>query len=219
MSRYRIPTRVAPSPAAEEPGQQNAAARIRSSREAQSRLLAERRGEPTTGQAIPEGPEQRQAAVPVEASGNPGKREGEAGGVRPPAVTAAPAAKPAKIKLAILYRLPLAIEPDLAAIASRDRVTMEYALHALARTARAHLRSLEGESDVAGLTAEAQAVAKMTEGLKVIGDPMTVYVTEGAMEAMHHAWQDPWCAIRRATIAGTYFTVIVTRLIKARRAG
>ena len=44
-----MPPRIAPSPAAEEPGQQNAAARIRSSREAQSRLLAERRGDTIKG--------------------------------------------------------------------------------------------------------------------------------------------------------------------------
>ena len=43
MSRFRLPARVAPSPAAEEPGLQNSAARLRSSREAQSRILAERR--------------------------------------------------------------------------------------------------------------------------------------------------------------------------------
>lgn len=219
MSRYRIPTRVAPSPAAEEPGQQNAAARIRSSREAQSRLLAERRGELETGLAMQAGAEQRSAAVPAEPSGNPGKREGEVGEVRPLAATAAPAAKPAKIKLAILYRLPLVVEPDLAAIASRNGVTMEYALQALARKARAELRGLNGDSDVAGLTVEALAVAKVTEGMKVIGDPMTVYVTEGAIEAMHRAWRDPWYSIPRATIAACYFTTIVTRLIKARRAG
>ena len=43
MSRFRLPARVAPSPAAEEPGLQNSAARLRSSREVQSRILAERR--------------------------------------------------------------------------------------------------------------------------------------------------------------------------------
>lgn len=39
MSRFRLPARVAPSPAAEEPGSQNSAARLRSSREVQSRIL------------------------------------------------------------------------------------------------------------------------------------------------------------------------------------
>ena len=45
MSRFKLPPRVAPSPAAGEPGMQNAAARLRSSREAQDRLLAEQRGQ------------------------------------------------------------------------------------------------------------------------------------------------------------------------------
>lgn len=43
MSRFKIPPRVAPSPAAGEPGLKNAAARLRSSRDVQARLLEERR--------------------------------------------------------------------------------------------------------------------------------------------------------------------------------
>ena len=112
-----------------------------------------------------------------------------------------------------LYRLPLTLEPDLADIAARDGVTMEYVLAALARQGRERLRKLAGESDVRHLTEEAAGFERLTEGIKVIGNPMTVYVQPEALEAMHRAAGDPWCSLPRATVVGGYFTAIVARLI------
>ena len=209
-----MPPRIAPSPAAEEPGQQNAVSRLRSSREAQSRLLAERRGETAVTGDEPERLDQSATAVPADLSGIPEKREGETD--RPAEVSAA---KGAKVKLVLLYRLPLTLEPDLADIAGRDGVSVEYVLGALARKGREALRSLTGGADVRDLTEEAARFERLTEGVKVIGNPMTVYVLPEALEAMHRAAGDPWCSLPRATVVGGYFTAIVARLIKARRAG
>ncbi len=214
-----MPPRIAPSPAAEEPGQQNAVSRLRSSREAQSRLLAERRGEAAVAGDAPERPDPSATAIPADMPGIPGKREEEAerlGSDRPTEVSAA---KGAKVKLVLLYRLPLSLEPDLAGIAARDAVTVEYVLGALAREGRERLRNLAGKEDVKLLTEEAKGFEGLTEGVTVIGNPMTVYVRSDALQAMHRAAGDPWCALPKATVVGGYFTAIVARLIKARRAG
>jgi hypothetical protein len=219
LSRFRIPPRIAPSPADEEPGQQNAVARLRSSREAQSRLLAERRGNPVEECQVRERLDSRPTAGPAETAGNAGKREGEADRSLSIRSTGISAAKGKKVKLVLLYRLPLTFEPDLADIAARDGVTMEYVLAALARQGRERLRKLAGETDVRHLTDEAAGFERLTEGIKVIGNPMTVYVRPEALEAMHRAAGDPWCSLPRATVVGGYFTAIVARLIKARRAG
>ena len=84
MSRFRLPARVAPSPAAEEPGLQNSAARLRSSREVQSRILAERRA-PEVGLTaesieaqLPDLP-----TSPLAEAGLAGKREGRGISRRP----------------------------------------------------------------------------------------------------------------------------------------
>ena len=142
MSRFRIPPRIAPSPADEEPGQQNAVARLRPSREAQSRLLADRRGKSADDAKEREGLDPRLTAGTAEMAGNAGKREGEADrslSVRP---LGGPVAIGKKVKLVLLYRLPLTLEPVLADIAARDGVTMEYVLAALARQGRERLRKL-----------------------------------------------------------------------------
>lgn len=214
-----MPPRIAPSPAGEEPGLQNAVSRLRSSREAQSRLLAERRGETAGGGDEIERSVPSSVTVQAERSRIPGKREGEAeqlGSTRSPEEVVA---KSAKEKLVLLYRLPLALESDLAEIAGRENVSVEYVLSALAREGRKTLRALTGEADVSRLTEEAAGYELMTEDLKVIGNPMTVYVRPAALQAMHRAAGDPWCSLPRATVVGGYFTAIVARLIKARRAG
>ena len=214
-----MPPRIAPSPAAEEPGQQNAAARLRSSREAQSRLLAERRGEAAAADHEVNSRDRSSTALHEDATGNPGKSEGEAARSASVKATVGSAATGKKVKLVLLYRLPLTLEPDLVDIAARDGVTMEYVLAALARQGREGLRKLAGETDVRHLTEEAAGFERLMEGIKVIGNPMTVYVRPEALEAMHRAAGDPWCSLPRATVVGGYFTAIVARLIKARRAG
>lgn len=96
---------------------------------------------------------------------------------------------------------------------------MEYALGALAREGRERLRNLAGKEEVRQLTEEAKGFERLTEGVKVIGNPMTAYVRPETLEVMHRAAGDPWCSLPRATVVGGYFTAIVARLIKARRAG
>ena len=219
MSRFRIPPRIAPSPAAEEPGQQNAVARLRSSREAQSRLLAERRGEAAVEGDEVERPDPSSTAVQAGKVEIPGKRQGQTDRPRADRSAEVSAAKSAKVKLVLLYRLPLTLEPDLADIAGRDGVSVDYVLSALAREGRVALRSLSSETDVSRLTEEALGFERLTEGVKVIGNPMTVYVRPEALKAMHRAAGDPWCSLPRATVVGGYFTAIVARLIKTRRAG
>lgn len=214
-----MPPRIAPSPAAEEPGQQNAVARLRSSREAQSRLLAERRGEAAAADHEIDSRDQSSTAVHEDATGDPGTREGNAVRSAPVKATVGSAAEGKKVKLVLLYRLPLTLEPDLAGIAARDGVTMEYVLGALAREGRERLRNLAGEEGIRPLTEEAKGFERLTEGVKVIGNPMTVYVRPEALEAMHRAAGDPWCSLPRATVVGGYFTAMVARLIRARRAG
>jgi hypothetical protein len=214
-----MPPRIAPSPAAEEPGQQNAVARLRSSRDAQSRLLAERRGEAAAADHEVDSRDQSSTAFHEDATGYPGKSEGEADRSVSARATVASAAEAKKVKLVLLYRLPLTLEPDLAGIAARDGVTMEYALGAFAREGRERLRNLAGVDDVRHVTEEAKGFERLTEGVKVIGNPMTVYVRPEALDAMHRAAGDPWCSLPRATVVGGYFTAIVARLIKARRAG
>ena len=86
MSRFRLPARVAPSPAAEEPGLQNSAARLRSSREVQSRILAERRA-PEQGGNV-EGVKAQLPEMTTEHFADPefaGKSEGESGQPQSPA--------------------------------------------------------------------------------------------------------------------------------------
>ena len=134
-------------------------------------------------------------------------------------LTGGSAATGKKVKLVLLYRLPLTLEPELVGIAARDGVTIEYVLGALAREGRELLRNLAGAEAVRQLTEEAKGFERLTEGVKVIGNPMTVYVRPETLEAMHRAAGDPWCSLPRATVVGGYFTAIVARLIKARRAG
>jgi hypothetical protein len=214
-----MPPRIAPSPAAEEPGQQNAVARLRSSREAQSRLLAERRDAVKTEGDVFERPSSISTAGLTDKAGMTEKREREAELSRSGQQAEVDAAKSAKVKLVLLYRIPPTFQPDLTVIAGRDGVTMEYILGALAREGRKTLRGLSGEADIRGLTEEAANLGRTTEGVKVFGNPMTVYVRPETLQAMHRAAADPWCALPRATVVGAYFTAIVARLIRARRVG
>ncbi|MBL4929522.1 hypothetical protein [Fuscibacter oryzae] len=219
MSRFRMPPRIAPSPAAEEPGQQNAVARLRSSREAQSRLLAERRDAVKTEADVFDRPSSVATVGLADRAGMSGKREREVELARSGQKAEVDAAKGAKVKLVLLYRVPPTLQPDLAVIAGRDGVTMEYILGALAREARKTLRALSGEADIRGLTEAAASLRRSTEGVKLFGNPMTVYVRPEALQAMHRAAADPWCSLPRATVVGAYFTAIVARLIRARRVG
>lgn len=216
MSRYRLPPRVAPSPATEEPGQQNAASRLRSSRAAQARLLEERRGQ---GDAVP-APEPlspkpapvaaEQAVAPVSAG--------------PTTADALPAgedraqAKTPKQKLAVLFRLPLTTAAEIAAITAKSDLSPGYVMKALAKEGRAVLRQLDGAEDVQALAPSARRMRNLTADQMTTGEAMTVYLPRTALAAMHDALGDPWRIEPRATVVSAFLTAIVIRRIAALRA-
>ena len=222
MSRFRLPARVAPSPAAEEPGLQNSAARLRSSREVQSRILAERRA-PEAGlpaeyieAQLPDLP-----TSPLAEAGLAGKRGGERD--QPPSPALQPefpsgvVSKPRKEKLVVLFRLPLATEKHLEQIPGAGEVTPAYMLRAFAKEARAELRRLLPEEDINAHADEARRIFAMSATDMAVGEAMTVYAQASAIRAMHAALGDPWQIEPRATIVGAFLAAIASRLIEARR--
>jgi hypothetical protein len=222
MKRFRIPERVAPSPAAEEPGLQNSAARLRSSREVQSRLLAERRGSDPSQltDPLPEAvPAPDVASVRNEEK--PGKGEGKEGhggpGVLQPVHAALPSAKSRKEKLVVLFRLPLSTERLIADIPGAAEVAASYALRAFAKAGRAELRSLATADDLIPFVETARRISQLEGAAMAVGEPMTVYTQTTAIEAMHAALGDPWRIEPRARIVGAFLAAIVTSLIQARR--
>jgi hypothetical protein len=222
MSRFRLPARVAPSPAAEELGLQNSAARLRSSREVQSRILAERRA-PEAGPAaetvvadLPDLATSHSAEVALA-----GKREGEGDQPSlpssPPGAPAGVMSEPRKEKLVVLFRLPLATERCLELIPGAGEVTSAYMLRAFAKEARAELRRLLAEEDVNAHADEARRIFAMSATDMAVGEAMTVYAQGSAIRAMHTALGDPWQIEPRATIVGAFLAAIASRLIEARR--
>lgn len=222
MSRFRLPARVAPSPAAEEPGLQNSAARLRSSREVQSRILAERRApEAELSAESLEAQLPDQPSMPKREAGLAGKREGEGGPPSPislpPGVPAGVVSKPRKEKLVVLFRLPLATERRLEQIPGAGEVTSAYMLRAFAKEARAELRRLLAEEEIMPHADEARRIFAMSATDMAVGEAMTVYAQSSAIRAMHVAFCDPWQIEPRATIVGAFLAAIASRLIEARR--
>ena len=222
MSRFRLPARVAPSPAAEEPGLQNSAARLRSSREVQSRILAERRA-PEAGlpaenieAQLPDLP-----TSPLAETGLAGKRERERdqppSQALPPEAPSGVVSKPRKEKLVVLFRLPLATERRLEQIPGAGEVTPAYMLRAFAKEARAELRRLLAEEDINAHADEAMRIFAMSATDMAVGEAMTVYAQASAIRAMHTALGDPWQIEPRASIVGAFLAAIASRLIEARR--
>ncbi|MCA3503677.1 MAG: hypothetical protein IOD05_10605 [Rhodobacter sp.] len=222
MSRFRLPARVAPSPAAEEPGLQNSAARLRSSREVQSRILAERRAPEKGGTDANVGAQL--SSMPTVHLAEPefaGKREGERcqpqSSASPAECAASGLANPRKEKLVVLFRLPVADEKQLEQIPGAGEVTPAYMLRAFAKEARAELRRLLAEDDLAPHVDEARRIFAMAATDMAVGEPMTVYAQSSAIRAMHAALDDPWLIEPRATIVGAFLAAIASQLIEARR--
>lgn len=222
MSRFRLPARVAPSPAAEEPGLQNSAARLRSSREVQSRILAERRAPEMGG--TDESVGAYLSDIPAKHLGKPefaGKRQGERDQshscTSSPDGPATELAKPRKEKLVVLFRLPLATERRLEQIPGAGEVSPAYMLRAFAKEARAELRRLLAEEEIMPHADEARRIFAMAATDLAVGEAMTVYAQGSAIRAMHAALGDPWQIEPRATIVGAFLAAIASRLIEARR--
>ncbi len=223
MRRYQLPPRVAPSPAASEPGHQNAAARLRSSREAQARLLAERRSEASTGEESAvkgEGQEFSVAAPdPTGADRDGDHAAGEQGATASAAVSQAQPEKSRKEKLVVMFRLANAVERRIAGLPGTQGMSKDYVLRALTKEGRAALRRFTGAERLAPFVEGAKEFRKLTARERTVGEAMTVYVRLDVITAMHAALEDPWMIEPRATVVGAFLVAIVTRLIEARRAG
>ena len=218
MSRFKMPPRVAPSPAAGEPGLQNAAARLRSSRDVQARLLEERRAtaEPDlTGDIAPEG----FGNATVETATSPSEKDGD-GGIAVPTCNTGDAGgkpdRPGKRKLIVLFRLPLTTAARIASIQGASGLSEAYVLKALAKEGRAALRGLKGDADLDPLLSIAKEIRSVPASQMTVGEAMTVYLRQGTLDAMHSALGDPWLILPKATVVGAFLAVIVTRLIEAR---
>ena len=223
MSRFKLPPRVAPSPAAGEPGLQNAAARLRSSRDAQARLLEERRGRDALGEGT--------VAAAVEADGEIATLIGMPVAERQPETKSIAAVdkgssgpvgnqtkKPSKEKLVVLFRLPLATAKQVTAIQGAQELGEAYVLKALAKKGRAELRALRNATDLIPWSRGAADFRAMSSAQLTVGESMTVYLHPEALSAMHDTLGDPWRILPKATVVGVYFAAIVTRLIEARLA-
>lgn len=218
MSRFQLPPRVAPSPAASEPGHHNAAARLRSSREAQARLLAERRGEVDTGKG--EGQDFTVAAPDQTGAGRDEDHSpGVQGATASAAVSQAQPGQSRKEKLVVTFRLANAVERRIAGLPGTQGMSKDYVLRALAKEGRAILRRLADHEELANFIQLAKEFRKLGTWDRTVGEAMTVYVRLDIITAMHAALEDPWMIEPRAAVVGAFLAAIVTRLIEARRAG
>jgi hypothetical protein len=218
MSRFKMPPRVAPSPAAGEPGLQNAAARLRSSRDVQARLLEERRGVAEPG--VVEGSAGERPAHPATEITTVPYAQDDAGGItvptgRPETERSRPA-RAGKRKLVVLFRLPLTTAARITSIEGADGLSETYVLKALAKEGRAALRGLKGDGDLEPLLGIAKDMRSVPSSKMTVGEAMTVYLRHGTLAAMHSALGDPWQVLPKATVVGAFLAAIVTRLIEAR---
>jgi hypothetical protein len=218
MSRFKMPPRVAPSPAAGEPGLQNAAARLRSSRDVQARLLEERRAtaEPDLTEDIAS---ERFGKAAVETAPSLGEQDGATGIAASAGRPAGEGSRPVsagKRKLVVLFRLPLTTVARIASIEGTDGLSEAYVLKALAKEGRAALRGLKGDADLEPLLGNAKIMRSVPASRMTVGEAMTVYLRQGTLAAMHNALGDPWQVLPKATIVGAFLAAIVTRLIEAR---
>jgi hypothetical protein len=90
-------------------------------------------------------------------------------------------------------------------------------LRAFAKEARAELRKISTEEDLAPFVEEARRIVAMPGTTMAVGEPMTVYAQSSAIRAMHAALDDPWLIEPRATIVGAFLAAIASQLIEARR--
>ena len=218
MSRFKMPPRVAPSPAAGEPGLQNAAARLRSSRDVQARLLEERRTTAEPGLTEDIASERFGKAV-VETDTSSSEEDSDGGNAVPTCNTGDAGGKPnspGKRKLIVLFRLPLTTAARIASIQGASGLSEAYVLKALAKEGRAALRELKGDADLELLLSIAKDIRSMPASQMTVGEAMTVYLRQGTLDAMHSALGDPWLILPKATVVGAFLAAIVTRLIEAR---
>jgi len=213
MSRFKLPPRVAPSPAAGEPGMQNAAARLRSSREAQDRLLAEQRardGETTA--AVDASQVRTSSSAPEDtAAGRVPSLEGEALVER-----SGKSRKEKKDKIVVMFRLPKKQVARLSSVPGVAGLSDAYVLKAFAKEGRAVLRAITSANDLALLVTTAKSFRATAVSEMTLGEAMTVYIQPVALDAMYVALEDPLMVLPKATIVGAFLAATVIRLIEAR---
>lgn len=212
VNRYRLPRKVGPSPAEGEPGVQNMASRIRSSHEDRKERLEGRATEPEATQEIAT----NEPAPSVSSS----RSDSEASRVGPSAGSASsrrPARAPARrLKITILFRLPLDLVDRIRAIPGTASLGEDYVIKALAKVARAELRELEPGPDVEALTEVARQIHDCHPRDLSLGEPMTIYLAEPVLRAMHEALGDPWQVEPKATVVNAYVAALVARAAAAR---
>lgn len=213
MSRYRLPPRVAPSPAAGEPGLQNAASRLRSSRAVQDQLLAQQRGqggemteETQTSDTQPEARPPEHAKADPSPSSAPEALVEQARNFR----------KKKKDKIVVMFRLPKKHVGHLSSIPAAAGLSDAYVLKAFAKEGRAALRAITSASDLSQLVATAKSLRATEVTEMTVGEAMTVYIQPIALQAMHVALDDPWMILPKATTAGAFLAAIVIGLIDGR---
>lgn len=218
MSRFKMPPRVAPSPAAGEPGLQNAAARLRSSRDVQARLLEERRAVAEPGVAEGRAGEHSglRASEITTASSEQDDANGVPASLGRPEVEESRPDRTGKRKLVVLFRLPLTTATRITSIKGASGLSEAYVLKALAKEGRAALRELKGDADLEPLLSIANDMRSVPASRMTVGEAMTVYLRQGTLDAMHSALGDPWLILPKATVVGAFLAAIVTRLIEAR---
>lgn len=218
MSRFKMPPRVAPSPAAGEPGLQNAAARLRSSRDVQARLLEERRA--TAEPDMADGGAAESIGQPVVETAPSLGEQDIAGGIAAsadrPGLEGSRPDRAGKRKLIVLFRLPVTTAARIESIQGASGLSEAYVLKALAKEGRAALRGLKGDADLESLLSIAKEIRSVPASQMTVGEAMTVYLRQGTLDAMHSALGDPWLILPKATVVGAFLAAIVTRLIEAR---
>lgn len=215
MSRFKLPPRVAPSPAAGEPGMQNAAARLRSSREAQDRLLAEQRGEGSETVGVRQSPD-----VQSEVRSSANRQSDTAPSSAPEALVeqAGSFRKEKKDKIVVMFRLPKKQVGRLSTVPMAEGLSEAYVLKAFAKEGRAALRAITSANDLTPLVATAKTFRATDVAEMTVGEAMTVYVQPAALNLMQLALGDPLMVLPKATIVGAFFAAIVIGLIDARQA-
>ena len=243
MSRFKMPVKLAPSPAAAEPGLQNAAARIRSSREAQQKLLEARRSsDPKDDGLVPAAgaPISLRSATlltnessptvgmePIGRAMRKDKARGEAddrkampGGQKDANTSVLPMKEASgktldRIhKLTILLRLPLIAQASIATMPKSKGLDPDYVLKSLIKSAREMLRGSTFPELLPSLSPAAQAICIALSDELTLGEPMTIYLSEGVIAQMHRAFGDPLLVYPKARVAGAYFSALIARLIE-----
>ena len=94
-------------------------------------------------------------------------------------------------KLTILLRLPLIAQASIATMPKSKGLDLDYVLKSLIKSAREMLRGSTFPELLPSLSPAAQAICIALSGELTLGEPMTIYLSEGVIAQMHRAFGDP----------------------------